>query len=159
MGIRLLHRRKAHARVHATATADAQLGPGTAAWTRPRPALAPGAATPRVPRTPATALRTAAARLRRRVARVVPERVLRLVPSGERRAPAAGRRRAPHARLDRDTWRLCAEAVCGCLALALSALCRLRRPRTARRIPVVPVPVLAATATPLIERPDGSAPR
>ncbi|MFI5791807.1 hypothetical protein [Streptomyces sp. NPDC051677] len=131
MGIRLLHRRKAHARVHATATADAQLVPGTAAWTRPRPALAPGAATPRVPTTPATALREAAARL-------IPERVLRLVPRG-------------------DTWRRWAEEVRGCLALARSALGRLRRPRPARRIAVVPV--FVATATPFTERPDGSAPR
>ncbi|QJT01038.1 hypothetical protein G9272_12555 [Streptomyces asoensis] len=64
MGIRMLHRRKAHARVHATAAADTRSGPGAASRTRPRPALAPGAATPRIPWAPGTALRAAAARQR-----------------------------------------------------------------------------------------------
>ncbi|WP_327314341.1 hypothetical protein [Streptomyces sp. NBC_01235] len=143
MGIRMLHRRRAHARVHATATADTRLAPGTAPWRRPRPALAPGAATPRIPRAPVTALHTTVAGLRRPFARLVPRFVLRFVPRG-------------------DTWRLWAETVRGCLALVLGVLGRLHRPRTARRIPVipaVPVPVVAATARPLSERPDGSAPR
>ncbi|SEQ53245.1 hypothetical protein SAMN04487983_10062 [Streptomyces sp. yr375] len=150
MGIRMHHRRTATARVHATATALTHFAPGTAPWTRPRPALAPSADTPRIPRSPATAVRTALRRALRTVAarlrRLVPRFVLRFVPRG-------------------DIWRPWTEAVRGYLALALGALDRLPRPRirTARRIrvlPVVPVvPVSVATVTPLTGRPDGSAPR
>ncbi|MGW2614510.1 hypothetical protein [Streptomyces sp. NPDC001500] len=160
MGIRMLHRRKAHARVHATAAAGTRAEPGTAPWRRPRPALAPRAATPQAPRTPATALRTAtrvlrtaAAHLRRPdPARLVPARllplVLRALPKG-------------------DVRRLWAEAVRGRAALALGVLERLlslpslpslfrlprllgpRRTRRTRRIPV-----FVATAPPLKRRPD-----
>ncbi|MEV1069543.1 hypothetical protein [Streptomyces sp. NPDC050263] len=131
MGIRMLHRRKAHARVHVTATADTQVDPGAARRRRPRPALAPGAATPRLPRTPVTVLRAAAARLPR------PAALTRLLPRG-------------------DSLRRWAGAARGFLALALGVLGRLPRPGTART--VRRIPVFVATATPLTERPDGSAP-
>ncbi|MFI5817666.1 hypothetical protein ACIA8I_00700 [Streptomyces rishiriensis] len=148
MGIRMLHRRKAHARVHATAAAGTRAEPGTAPWRRPRPALAPRAATARVPSTPATALhtaarilRTAAARVRRPdPARPVPARllplVLRTLPRGAAR-------------------RLWAAVVHGRPALALGflgrllRLLRLRRVRRIRRIPV-----FVATAPPVTDRPD-----
>ncbi|MGW2049476.1 hypothetical protein ACWCPF_30470 [Streptomyces sp. NPDC001858] len=132
MGIRMLHRRKAHARVHAAATADTQVVPGAVRRRRPRPALAPGAATPRLPRSPVTVLRAVAARLR------CPAALTRLLPRGD------GRRR----------W---AEAARGFLTLAVGVLGRLPRPRTTRT--VRRIPVFVATVTPLTERPDGSAPR
>ncbi|MGW1779659.1 hypothetical protein ACWCQQ_11025 [Streptomyces sp. NPDC002143] len=132
MGIRMLHRRKAHARVHATATADTQVDPGAARRRRPRPALAPGAAAPRVPRTPGTVLRAAAARLR------CPAALTRLLPRGA-------------------SWRRWAEAARGFLTLAVGVLGRLPRPRTARR--VRRIPVFVATVAPLTERPGGSAAR
>ncbi|MFI6036923.1 hypothetical protein ACIBBD_22660 [Streptomyces sp. NPDC051315] len=100
MGIRMLHRRTATARVHATATADRQADPDATPSRRPLPALARGAATPRIPRTPAAVLRTAAARL-------------------GRLAPLPG-----------------AEVARGYLALALSFLDRVPRPRAGRRITV-----------------------
>ncbi|MFF8967969.1 hypothetical protein [Streptomyces sp. NPDC014995] len=65
MGIRMLHRRTATARVHATATADTQVDPDATPLGRPLPAVAGGAATPRIPGTPVTALRAAAVRLGR----------------------------------------------------------------------------------------------
>ncbi|MFF3497495.1 hypothetical protein [Streptomyces sp. NPDC003247] len=105
MGIRMLHRRTAPARVHATATADQPVRPDAAPAGRPLPAHARGAATPRVPGTPLTAVRAAAARLGRL---------------------------APLSRI---------EVAHGYLALALSVLGRLPRPRAARRITVSVVPV------------------
>ncbi|MCQ9136473.1 hypothetical protein [Streptomyces hilarionis] len=154
MGIRMLHRRKAHARVHATAAAGTRAEPGTAPWRRPRPALAPRAATPQAPRTPGTvphtvarALRTAGAHLRRPdPAWLVPARLAPLV----RRALPQG-----------DVRRLWAEAVRGWPALALGVLEQvlgflrflgprgIRRTRRIRRIPV-----FVATAPPLKHRPD-----
>lgn len=142
MGIRMLHRRKAHARVHATAAAGTRAEPGTAHWRRPRPAFAPRAATARVPRTPATVLRTAARILRTAAARLPLPDPARLVPAellalvlrtlprdGARRLWAAAAHRRP--------------------ALALGVLRRLLRPRRIRRIPV-----FVATARPLTDRPD-----
>ncbi|MDX3574693.1 hypothetical protein [Streptomyces sp. ID05-47C] len=110
MGIRLLHRRKASARVHATATADTTAGPDGTPSRRPLPALAPGAATPRVPGTLLTALRERAGRLRRRTVVLLTRR------DGTRRD---GTRRD-------GTVRLVAERARGHLTLALAAL---RRPR------------------------------
>ncbi|MGW0924609.1 hypothetical protein ACWD3J_37015 [Streptomyces sp. NPDC002755] len=147
MGIRMLHRRKAHARVHVTAAADPRSWPGVASRTWPRPALAPGAATPRIPRTPATVLRAAAARLRgpaltgllsrfqpRSLTRVLTRLLTWFVPRDDSRR------------------RLWAEAVHGHLALALGVLGRLRGPRTVRR-----VPLFVVTATPFTERRGDSA--
>ncbi|MFD7940439.1 hypothetical protein ACFV4T_39055 [Streptomyces sp. NPDC059755] len=135
MGIRMLHRRKAHARVHATAAGDTRSRPGPASRTRPRPALAPGAADPRIPWTPGAALRAAAARLRGPAPTRVPPPVLAgLVSRNDSR------------------WRLCAEAVRGHLAPALGVLGRLHGRRTVRRIPL-----FVATAPPVTERPGGSA--
>ncbi|MFJ3493982.1 hypothetical protein ACIPPJ_10345 [Streptomyces sp. NPDC086091] len=69
MGIRMLHRRKASARVHATAlTAAGETAEGAGTPRRPVPALAPRAAVPRAPRTPLTAARALPARLGRAVA-------------------------------------------------------------------------------------------
>ncbi|MEU8649183.1 hypothetical protein [Streptomyces sp. NPDC048737] len=111
MGIRMLHRRKASARVHATATAGKRrVGPDATPPGRPLPALAPGAATPRVPGTPLKTLREAAVRLRRRAL------ALLVRPDG--------------------TWRLGTETARGYLALGLAALRRLPRPRAGRRITV-----------------------
>ncbi|MFF4584602.1 hypothetical protein [Streptomyces sp. NPDC001388] len=130
MGIRMHHRRTATARVHATATADPRADPDAVTAPRPLPARAPGAATPRVPGTPATALRVAAARLiRPRPTR----RLVRLVPRDGGPRPWAERAR-------------------GRLCLALGALSRLRGPRRPRRIKV-----FVATTAPLSARPDGSA--
>ncbi|MFD5256026.1 hypothetical protein ACFWM5_24725 [Streptomyces bobili] len=127
MGIRLLHRRKASARVHATATADTTAGPDGTPSRRPLPALAPGAATPRVPGTPLTALHARAGRLRRRTVVLLNRR------EGTRRD---GTRR-------HGTVRLAAERARDHLTLAIAALRRLRRPRAGRRIPV-----FVANATP-----------
>ncbi|USQ87717.1 hypothetical protein NFX46_30740 [Streptomyces phaeoluteigriseus] len=110
MGIRLPHRRKAPARVHATATAETPAGHDGTPQRRPLPALAPGAATPRVPGTPLTAVRERAARLRRRAVALLTR------PDGVRR--------------------LGAERARGHLTLALGALRRLRRPLAGRRISV-----------------------
>ncbi|MEH0469539.1 hypothetical protein QA943_11890 [Streptomyces sp. B21-097] len=143
MGIRMLHRRKAHARVHATAAAGTRAEPGTAPWRRPRPALAPRAATARVPRTPAAPflrtaariLHTAATRLRRPDPdRLVRARLLPLVLRTARRV---------------DARRLRAAAAHARQVLALRVLGRLLRPRRIRRIPV-----LVATAPPFTDRPD-----
>ncbi|MFF4654092.1 hypothetical protein [Streptomyces sp. NPDC001381] len=138
MGIRMHHRRTATARVHATATADPRADPDAVTAPRPLPARAPGAATPRVPGTPATALRVAAARLirprpTRRPARLVTRFLVRLVPRDGGPRPWAERAR-------------------GRLCLALGALSRLRGPRRPRRIKV-----FVATTAPLSARPDGSA--
>ncbi|MEU1193996.1 hypothetical protein [Streptomyces sp. NPDC005859] len=133
MGIRMLHRRKAPARVHAAATADTQAGPGAAPRTRARPALALAATTSRVPGTPVTALRKAAARLRR---------------------SALTRFLAGFVPRDDSRLRLWAGAVRDHLAEARDALGRLLRPRTARR-----VPLFVVTANSLTGRPDGSAAR
>ncbi|MFD9432509.1 hypothetical protein [Streptomyces sp. NPDC060002] len=141
MGIRMLHRRKAHARVHATAAAESW--PGAASRTRPRPALAPGAATPRIPWTPATALHAAAARLHGPA-------LTGLLPLPLPRFLA--RVLAGFAPRDDSRRRLWAEAVRGHLVRALGVLGRLRGPRTDRRIPL-----FVATATPLTERRGGSA--
>lgn len=142
MGIRMLHRRKAHARVHATATADTQAGSRPAPWKRPRPALAPGAATPRTPGTPGKVLRAVAARRCRPL--------LTRFPAGTLSAFRAGF--APESVYREDSrLRLWAEAARGHLVAALSVLGRLRGPRTVRSVPLV-----AATATPLTERPDDS---
>ncbi|WP_062649563.1 hypothetical protein [Streptomyces maremycinicus] len=139
MGIRMLHRRKAHARVLATAAMAPWSAPGETSRRRPRPALEPGAATPRIPWTPGTALRTAAARLRVPApARLLPPAVTRLLAGF---VPRYDSRR-----------RLWAEAVRGHLALALALLGRLRGPRTVRRIPLFVV-----TAAPLTERRGDSA--
>ncbi|MFI7497142.1 hypothetical protein ACIBVL_01290 [Streptomyces sp. NPDC049687] len=127
MGIRMYHRRTATARVHVTATADTQGAPEAAPAPRPLPALAPDAATLRIPGTPATALRAAAARLKLRA-------LARFVPRG-------------------GTWRRWAEQARSCLALALGALGRLRGPRPARRR----ITVFVVRAKSLSERPDGSA--
>ncbi|MFF7529856.1 hypothetical protein ACFZB2_12245 [Streptomyces bobili] len=110
MGIRLLHRRKASARVHATATAVTTAGPHRTPSRRPLPALAPGAATPRVPGTPLTALREGAGRLRRRTVVLLDRRD--------------------------GTVRLAAERARDHLTLALAALRRPRWPRAGRRIAV-----------------------
>jgi len=151
MGIRMLHRRKAHARVHATAAAGTRAEPGTAPWRRPRPALAPRAATPRIPRTPATVVRSALRALRAAAgnprrpepARLVPARLLPLLL---RVLPQGGARRV---------W---SEAVRALPTLALGVLERLlgflrtlrllgpRRNRT--------VAVFVATAPPVRRRPD-----
>ncbi|MEV5901926.1 hypothetical protein [Streptomyces sp. NPDC052127] len=143
MGIRMLHRRKAHARVHATAAADTRSGPGAASRTRPRPALAPGAAGPRIPWIPGAALPAAVARLRgpapTRFPPLFPPRVLTRFLAG---AVSPNVRR----------WRLWAEAVRGRLAPALGVLGRHRGRRTVRRIPLY-----VATAPPVTERPGDSA--
>ncbi|MFJ4643791.1 hypothetical protein ACIP6Q_09625 [Streptomyces bobili] len=110
MGIRLLHRRKASARVHATATAVTTAGPHRTPSRRPLPALAPGAATPRVPGTPLTALREGAGLLRRRTVVLLDRRD--------------------------GTVRLAAERARDHLTLALAALRRPRWPRAGRRIAV-----------------------
>ncbi|MEU9265308.1 hypothetical protein AB0E04_07615 [Streptomyces sp. NPDC048251] len=143
MGIRMLHRRKAHARVHATAAADTPSGPGAASRTRPRPALAPGAAGPRIPWTPGAALRAAAARLRGPVPTRFP---LRFPPRVLTRFLAGFVSR------NDSRWRLWTEAVRDHLAPALGVLGRLRGRRTARRIPL-----FVATAPPVTERPGDSA--
>ncbi|MFJ8105258.1 hypothetical protein [Streptomyces sp. NPDC096132] len=140
MGIRMHHRRTGTARVHATATADIQIGLDTAPPTRPLPAFAPAASTPRIPATRATALRAAAARLvhprlLRPVTRLLAG-LARLVPRGS------------------GGLRLWAEQARGYLCLALGALSRLRRSRLDRRITV-----FVATAEPVTARPDGSARR
>ncbi|MDQ0580358.1 hypothetical protein [Streptomyces rishiriensis] len=146
MGIRMLHRRKAHARVHATAAADPRSGPGAASRKRRHLALAPGAAAPRIPWTPGTALRSAAARLRRPVpVRFLPRAVSRFLPRIVTRFLAGP---VPREDNRRHLW---AEAVRGHLAVALGVLGRLRGPRTVRRVPLVVV-----TATPLSERPGDS---
>ncbi|MFF1546746.1 hypothetical protein [Streptomyces sp. NPDC058291] len=146
MGIRMLHRRKAHARVHATAADDTRAAPGTAPRKRPRPARAPRAATPRLPRTPATALRTPARILRTAAARLPRPALVRLVLA--RLLPLA-RRGVPRS----DALRRWAEAVSGRLAAPARAVVgRLLGPRTTRHLPV-----FVATAPPLTERPDGSA--
>ncbi|MEU5769429.1 hypothetical protein [Streptomyces asoensis] len=132
MGIRMLHRRKAHARVHATAAADPRTGPHAAHRPRPRPALAPAAATARIPRPLVTTLRAAA---RARLRRLSPTGLLVRTVLRE-----GGRPRR---------W---AEAARGRRAAALSALGRLRRPRGDRR-----VPVFVASADPLTGRRDDSA--
>ncbi|MGW7644563.1 hypothetical protein [Streptomyces bobili] len=134
MGIRLLHRRKASARVHATATADTTAGPDGATSRRSLPALAPGAATPRVPGTPLTALHVRAGRLRRRTVVLLNRR------DGTRR---------------HGTVRLAAERARDHLILAIAALRRLRRPRAGRRIPVFvanATPSTTRTATPSTDR-------
>ncbi|MGX1269330.1 hypothetical protein [Streptomyces phaeoluteigriseus] len=123
MGIRLRHRRKTPAPVHATGTAETPAGPDGTPSRRPFPALAPGAATPRVPGTPLTALRATAVRLRRRAVALL----LLIRRDG--------------------IWRLAAERVRGHLILVLGALRRLRRPRTGRRITV-----FVATPTPGADR-------
>ncbi|MET9506296.1 hypothetical protein ABZY42_32060 [Streptomyces sp. NPDC006622] len=110
MGIRMLHRRKASARVHATAAAVTRSGLDATPSGRPLPALAPGAATPRVPGTPLGFLRATAVRLRRRVLALLTR------PDG--------------------TWRLSAEPARAYLTLAVAALRRLHRPRAGRRITV-----------------------
>ncbi|MFI2433863.1 hypothetical protein [Streptomyces sp. NPDC018693] len=69
MGIRMLHRRTATARVDATATADTQVHPHAALF-RPLRAIAPGAATPRLPATPGRVLRDTTAPLRRGLSRL-----------------------------------------------------------------------------------------
>ncbi|MFI9546480.1 hypothetical protein ACIHAR_21590 [Streptomyces sp. NPDC052016] len=97
MGIRMLHRRTAPARVHATATAEQQVNPDATPLGRPLPAFSRGAATPRVPRTARTALREAAARLGRLapIARAEVARgylALALDGLGRLRRPRAGRR-------------------------------------------------------------------
>ncbi|MFE7934919.1 hypothetical protein ACFU6S_40610 [Streptomyces sp. NPDC057456] len=155
MGIRILHRRKAHARVHATAAADPRSGPGAATRARPRPALAPGAATPRIPWTPAMALRAAAARLRGpALTRVAPRSLPRLLPQVLARVldRVLARFLAGFVPRDDSGRRLWADAVRGHLVLALDVLGRLRGPRTVRRIPLFVV-----TATPFTERPGDSA--
>lgn len=120
MGIRMLHRRKASARVHATATAEKRrVGPDTTPPGRPFPALAPGAAAPRVPGTPLKALHAAAVQLRRRAL------ALLVRPDG--------------------TWRLGADTARGYLALGLAALRRLPRPRAGRRITVFVVSAAPGT--------------
>ncbi|MFF3206023.1 hypothetical protein [Streptomyces sp. NPDC002962] len=143
MGIRMLHRRKAHARVHATAAADTRSGPGTASRRRPRPALASGAVTPRIPWTPGTALRAAAVRLRGPGLTRFPPRIPLLVPT---------RFLAGSVPRDDGRRRLWAEAVRAHLARALGVLGRLRGRRTVRRIPL-----FVATAPPVTERPGDSA--
>ncbi|WP_327182467.1 hypothetical protein [Streptomyces sp. NBC_01334] len=143
MGIRMLHRRKARVRVHATAAADTRSGPGAASRTRPRPALAPGAATARIPWIPGAALRAAAARLRGPVL----TRFLPRLPPGVLTRSLAG-----FVSRNDSRRRLWAEAVRGRLARALGVLGRLRGRRTARRIPLFVV-----TAPPVTERPGDSA--
>ncbi|MFE6827504.1 hypothetical protein [Streptomyces sp. NPDC057690] len=143
MGIRMLHRRKAHARVLATAAADTRSGPGPASRTRPRPALAPGAAGPRIPWTPGAALRAAAARLRG----PAPTRFPPGFPP-----PVLTRFLAGFVSRGDSRWRLWAEALRGHLAPALGVLGRLRGRRTVRRIPL-----FVATAPPVTERPGDSA--
>ncbi|TQJ48333.1 hypothetical protein OHU34_31530 [Streptomyces sp. NBC_00080] len=142
MGIRMLHRRKSPARVH-TAAADTRSGPGAAPRTRPRPALAPGAAGPRIPWSPGAALREAAARLRgpaiTRFPLRFPPRVLTRFLDG-------------FVSRNDSRWRLWAEAVRGHPATALGVLGRLRGRRTVRRIPL-----FVATAPPVTERPGDSA--
>lgn len=149
MGIRMLHRRKARARVHATAAAPGRLRPGSAPWSRPRPARAPRASVPRIPSTAGAALRTAAARLRGAgLARLVPPPVSRLVRPLAR--PLA-RRLEPRG----DARRLWAGAVRSRLALALRVLGRLRGPRRpvlGGPLPVVPPALLSGP-------PDGFLPR
>ncbi|MFJ1734555.1 hypothetical protein [Streptomyces sp. NPDC088254] len=114
MGIRMLHRRTAPARVHAMAAAKPQAGPGARPrGRRPLPALAPGAARPRVPVALAAEVASVAVRLGRRglglLARVSPRRRPRV------------------------------DVIHGYVALALGALSALRgrlRPRTARRLTI-----------------------
>ncbi|MFF1443700.1 hypothetical protein [Streptomyces sp. NPDC058295] len=143
MGIRMLRRRKAHARVLATVAANPWSRPGAASRTRPRPALAPDAATPRIPWAPGAALRAATARFRgpalTRFLPRVPPRVLTRFLDGF--ISRSGSRRRP--------W---AEAVRGHVAAALGVLGHLRGRRTVRRIPL-----FVATATPVTERPGDSA--
>ncbi|WP_406009568.1 hypothetical protein OG440_28135 [Streptomyces sp. NBC_00637] len=158
MGIRMLHRRKARARVHATAAADPRSWPGTAARARPRPAFAPDAATPRIPWAPGTALRAAAARLLDR-ARVT------LLPGALSRVLSRVRSRVLPRFLPRflagsvrpgDSRRhLWGAALRGHLDLALGVLGRLRGPGTVRR--ARRIPVFVATTVPLTERPGDSA--
>ncbi|MFJ4808401.1 hypothetical protein [Streptomyces longwoodensis] len=69
MGIRMLHRRTAHARVDATSAAKTQVKPDTPP-SATVPARAPGAASPRVPRTARTTLRDAVAPARRGLTRL-----------------------------------------------------------------------------------------
>ncbi|MFF8190354.1 hypothetical protein ACF05L_05555 [Streptomyces bobili] len=137
MGIRLLHRRKASARVHATATADTTAGPDGTPSRRPLPALAPGAATPRVPGSPLTALRETAARLRHGT---VPFRTRQ---EGTRQEGALQEGTRLHGTRRDSALRLVAERARGHLTLALAALRRRRRPRAGRRIAV-----FVASATP-----------
>ncbi|MEV4231895.1 hypothetical protein AB0J81_33445 [Streptomyces bobili] len=137
MGIRLLHRRKASARVHATATADTTADPDRTPTRRPLPALAPGAATPRVPGTPLTALRETAARLRRRTAPFLTRR------EGTRREDIRQEGTLGHGTRLHRTLRPLAERARGHLTLALAALRRPRRQRAGRRIAV-----FVASATP-----------
>ncbi|MFI5961783.1 hypothetical protein ACIA8J_06410 [Streptomyces asoensis] len=132
MGIRMLHRRKARARVHATAAEAARTGSDAAHRPRPRPARAPAAATARIPRTLAMTLRAAAG-----------ARARRLSPTGFLTRTVLREGGRPR------RW---AEAVRGRRAAALSALGRLRRPRGDRR-----GPVLVASADPLTGRRDDSA--
>ncbi|MER6562533.1 hypothetical protein ABT300_33325 [Streptomyces sp. NPDC001027] len=149
MGIRMLHRRKAHARVHATAAASGRLRAGSAPWRRPRPARAPRACAPRIPSTAGAALRTAAARLRGiGLTRLVPPSVSRLV------GPFVGpfiRRLVPRG----DARRRWAEAVRSRLALALGVLGRLRRPRR----PAPGSPLFVVPPAPLSGPQDGFLPR
>ncbi|MDQ0962590.1 hypothetical protein QFZ66_006468 [Streptomyces sp. B4I13] len=155
MGIRMLHRRKAHARVHATAAATGRLRPGNAPWSRPRPARAPRAATPRIPSTPDAALRTAAVRLRGTgPARIVPPSLSRLV------RPSVGpfvRRLVPRG----DAWRKWGEAAHGRMARVLGALSVLRvlgRLRGPRR-QAARSPLFVAPPAPLTGPRDGFLPR
>lgn len=111
MGIRMLHRRRASARVHTTAAAGkGRAGPDATSSGRPLPALAPDAATPRLPGTPLQPLREAAVRLR-------PRGLTRLAGPGGLRRLGTGTAR-------------------GCLALGLTALRRLSGPRAGRRLTV-----------------------
>ncbi|MDR6978216.1 hypothetical protein J2X68_004941 [Streptomyces sp. 3330] len=157
MGIRMLHRRKAHARVLATSAAGPRSWPRAASRTRPRPALAPGAAVPRIPWAPGPALRAAAARLRgpapgrwrpRSLPGLLSRSLHRLLPGALSRFLAGFVPRDDSRRL---VW---AEAVRGHLGLALGVLGRLRGPRSVRRIPLYVAP-----AIPFTERPDDSAAR
>ncbi|MEU0672520.1 hypothetical protein ABZ330_06455 [Streptomyces sp. NPDC006172] len=135
MGIRMLHRRTAPARVHAMAAANPQAGPRVRPWGRPPlPALAPGAARPRVPVALAAEAASVAVRLGRRGLRLFA-------------------RVSPRRRLRTDVIR-------GYLALALGALSALRArlgplsPRTARRLTVFVVD-LPPNPTPLGHPPLG----
>ncbi|MEH0543680.1 hypothetical protein QA802_11495 [Streptomyces sp. B21-105] len=164
MGIRMLHRRKARARVHATAAATGRLRPGKGPWSRPRPARAPRAAAPRIPGTPGAALRTAT--VRTATVRLRGKGLARRLPP----PPPMSRRVRPFVRpivqlfvrpvagrlVPRgDTWRIWAGAVRGRWALVSGVLGRLRRgPRTAPRITL-----FVAPPTPLTGPQDGSLPR